>query len=382
VGVGASTLLSVKLGEKDYDCARNILGNVVTMNILMGLGIGLVMLLFLDTILYFFGASNETISYARDFMHIILIGNVVTHLYFGLNALLRASSHPKEAMMATIYTVIINVVLAPIFIYVLHWGIRGAALATVLSQTSVLLWQFKLFSNKNEFLHFQKGTYRLDRRVVGQSLAIGISPFLINLCACLVVIAINWGLTHHGGDLQIASFGIANRLGFFFFMIVLGLTQGMQPIAGYNYGARNYNRLNEVLLLTIKYATVACCIGFAICFFFPEQIARLFTKDEELIALSIPNLKIYFITFPIIGFQVVTANFFQSIGIVKKSIFLSLSRQLIFLLPPLLLFPRWWGCNGVWYALPVSDVLATFTTATLLHFQLKFFKKFKREERA
>ena len=216
VGVGASTLLSVKLGEKDYDCARKILGNVVTMNVLMGLGIGILMLIFLNPILFFFGASNETVNYARDFMRIILAGNVVTHLYLGLNALLRSSSHPREAMMATIYTVLINVVLAPLFIYVFHWGISGAALATVISQTAILLWQFKLFSNKNEFLHFQRGTYHLDKRVVLPSLSIGISPFLINLCACMVVIVINWGLSRYGGDLEIASYGIANRLGFFF----------------------------------------------------------------------------------------------------------------------------------------------------------------------
>lgn len=379
VGVGASTLLSVKLGEKDYDNARKILGNVLVMNIIMGIVIGFLMELFINPILYFFGASDDTVSYGRDFMRIILAGNVVTHLYMGLNALLRSSSHPREAMMATIYTVLINLVLAPLFIYSFHWGIKGAAWATVISQTLVLFWQFKLFNNKNEFLHFQKGTYRLDRHIVTSSLAIGLSPFLINLCGCMITVVFNWSLARYGGDLEIASYGIVNRLGFLFFMIIIGLNQGMQPIAGYNFGARHFERLNEVLIKTILVATVVCIVGFLLGVFLPEISARLFTTDQELIRRAAHDMPIYFITYPIIGFQVVTTSFFQCIGVVKKSIFLSLSRQLIFLLPLLIILPQaGFGVDGVWYAIPCSDILATFITAYMLYDQIK---KFKRKDK-
>jgi len=375
VGVGASTLLSVKLGQKDYASARQILGNVLMMNIIMGLFIGGVMEIFINPILYFFGASETTVSYARDFMRIILAGNVITHIYMGLNALLRSSSHPRQAMLATIYTVLINLCLAPLFIYGFKWGIRGAAFATVLSQATVLCWQFKLFNNPNEFLHFQKGIYHLNRKIVSQSIAVGLSPFLINLCGCLITVVYNLQLTHYGGDFEVASYGIVNRLGFFFFMIIIGLNQGMQPIAGYNFGARNFNRLNEVLVKAILIATIICIVAFIIGFFFPAIFARAFTTDKSLIARAAHDMPIYFLTYPIIGFQIVTTSFFQSIGIVKKSIFLSLSRQLIFLLPLLILLPHFFGTDGIWYSIPCADLLATFTTAYLLYDQIRTFKK-------
>ena len=374
VGVGASTLLSVKLGERDYGSAKLILGNVLLMNIIMGLAIGFLMQLFINPILYFFGASEDTISYARDFMRIILAGNVITHLYMGLNALLRSSSHPREAMMATIYTVLINLALAPLFIYGFGWGIRGAALATVLSQTVVLFWQFKLFSNRDELLHFERGIYRLDRRIVSQSVAIGMSPFLTNLCGCLITIVFTWSLTRYGGDMEIASYGIINRLGFLFFMVVIGLNQGMQPIAGFNYGARNVGRMQQVLRITCIYATLVCLVAFVVGCFFPAITARAFTADEELIRRTAHNMPYYFVTYPIIGFQIVTAGFFQSVGIVKKAIFLSLSRQLVFLLPLILWLPHVLGCDGIWLSIPLSDLLATVVTAVMLYLQIKKFK--------
>lgn len=378
VGVGASTLLSVKLGEKDYDVAKQILGNVVVLNIVMGVVLGLLMLLFIDPILYFFGATEKTVTYAKDFMVVILLGNVVTHLYFGLNAMLRAASHPREAMMATIYTVIINVVLCPLFIYGFGWGIRGAALSTVMSQTLVLVWQFKLFSNKNEFIHLQKGIYRLKARIVKASFAIGMSPFLINLTGCTVAIFINKSLLIYGNDLDVASYGICNRFSFFFLMIVVGLNQGMQPIAGYNFGARNFDRLKQVLLKTIFCAEVVVCAGFVASLLIPRQIVRCFTSDAELIDISVHYIRILFSTFPIIGFQIVVTNFFQCIGMVKKSIFLSLSRQLIFLIPAVLVLPHYLGVDGVFWSLPFGDVAATFTTALLFWLQMRQFKKLEK----
>lgn len=375
VGVGAATLISVKLGQKDYDTAQRVLGNVLVLNILLGVGFTLVVLPFLDPILYFFGGSDQTVGYARDYMEIILLGNAVTHIYLGLNAVLRSAGHPQKAMYATIGTVVINTLLDPLFIYGFEWGIRGAAIATITAQIIALMWQFRLFSNKEELLHFHKGIFRLKRKIVFDSLAIGLSPFLMNMAACFIVIVVNQGLKKYGGDLAIGAFGIVNRLVFIIVMIVMGFNQGMQPIAGYNYGARQYQRVNKVLKLTIIYATAVTTFGFLVGMLIPELTVSIFTNDAELTALSARGLRITVIFFPIIGFQMVTSNFFQSIGMAGKAIFLSLSRQLLILLPCLLILPRFFGEWGVWYSMPVSDILASLIAATMLVSQFRKFKE-------
>lgn len=374
VGVGASTLISVKLGQRDYDTAQRVLGNVFVLNILLGLAFTLVVMAFLDPILYFFGGSDQTVGYARDYMQIILLGNAVTHLYLGLNAVLRSSGHPQKAMYATIATVVINTVLDPVFIYGFGWGIRGAAIATIVAQVISLAWQFKLFSNKEELLHFHRGIFRLKRKIVFDSLAIGMSPFLMNLAACFIVILINQGLKEYGGDLAIGAFGIVNRLVFIVVMIVMGLNQGMQPIAGYNFGAKLYERVNKVLKLTIIYATVVTTFGFLVGMLVPDLVVGIFTSDAELIDISARGLRIVVMFFPIIGFQMVTSNFFQSIGMAGKAIFLSLTRQMLILLPCLLILPRFFGVAGVWYSMPVSDVLASLIALVMLVMQFRKFK--------
>ncbi len=374
VGVGAATLISVKLGQKDYDTAQRVLGNVFVLNILLGLAFTVIVFPFLDPILYFFGGSDETVGYARQFMEIILLGNVVTHLYLGLNAVLRASGHPKQAMYATIATVAINTILAPIFIFMFDWGIRGAAIATVSAQVIALLWQLKQFNNTNELLHFRRGIFRLKRKIVFDSLAIGMSPFLMNLAACLIVILINQGLKKYGGDLAIGAFGIVNRLVFIVVMIVMGLNQGMQPIAGYNFGAKLYDRVNKVLKLTIIYATCVTTFGFLVGMLAPNLVVGIFTSDAELTELSATGLRITVMFFPIIGFQMVTSNFFQSIGMAGKAIFLSLTRQMLILLPCLLILPHFFGVAGVWYSMPVSDLLASLIALVMLVYQFRKFK--------
>ncbi len=374
VGVGGSTLLSVKLGEKDYNFAAKILGNVITLNCIIGIGLGAVMLLFLDPILRFFGASDYTIPYARDFMVIVLIGNVFTHLFLGLNAMLRSSGKPKKAMKATIMTVIINIALAPLFIFVLHLGIRGAALATVLSQLIVLLWQFKLFSNPDELIHLRRDTYRLERRIVTGSLSIGLSPFLINLCACIVVIIINKQLVSYGGDVAVGAYGIANRMMFFFVMVVIGINQGMQPIAGFNFGAKHYTRLNQVLKYAITIATGIWIVGFIVCVLLATPVASAFTNDEELLKEAAHALRVMNLVVPIIGFQMITIGFFQSIGKAGISIFLSLTRQLLFLVPLLLILPNFFGLEGIWYSVPIADGTAAITAAIVLIYHMRKFK--------
>ncbi|NLP57060.1 MATE family efflux transporter [Lutibacter sp. B1] len=366
VGAGAAALMSLRLGQKDYSTANNILGNVFSLNLIFGITYTVIILLFLDPILYFFGASSDTIPYAHDYMIIITLGNVITHMYLGLNALLRSTGNPQKSMYATIFSVIINIVLTPLFIYVLNWGIKGAAFATVIAQTSMLIWQIKLFSNKKNLVHLQKGIYKLKRKIVVDSLSIGMAPFLMNAATSIIVIIINQSLIKHGGDLAVGAYGIINRVSALFLMIVMGLNQGMQPIAGYNFGAKQYIRVNQVLKLTIILATGIMAVGFLMSEIFPHTIAAVFTNDKELIAIAVPGLRIVLFLFPIVGFQMVTSNFFQSIGMPGKAIFMSLARQVLFLLPCLLIFPSFFGIKGVWYSMPTADLLSSIVAAYLL----------------
>ena len=375
VGVGASTLVSVKLGQKDYEGANRVLGNVLVLNVLLGVAFTFVFLFLLDPILYFFGASENTISYARDYMQIILYGNVVTHMYLGLNAVLRSSGFPKLAMYATLASVVINCILNPIFIFGFGWGIKGSAWATVISQVISLTGQMIHFSRPTQLLHFKKGIYKLKKEIVKGILYIGMSPFLMNLCSCLIVILINRGLKEYGGDMAIGAYGIVNRIIFLFVMIIMGFNQGMQPIAGYNFGARLYPRVTEVTKLTMKWAIGVATTGFLLCQLFPTLIVNMFTTDDELVKAAVFGLHIVFAVFPIVGFQMVATNFFLSIGMSKKAIFLSLTRQLLFLIPCLIIIPRFFGTLGVWISMPVADTIATVVTAIVLVNQFRKFKQ-------
>ena len=374
VGVGASTLVAMKLGQKDYAGANHVLGNVLALNVILGFLFMVVFLAFLDPVLVFFGGSEQTIPYAKDYMRIILYGNIITHMYLGLNAVLRSSGFPRMAMYTTLLSVVVNCVLNPIFIFSWGWGIKGAAWATVISQTISLLFQLVHFAKPQSLLHFQQGIYRLRGEIVRGILSIGLSPFLMNLCSCLIVILINRGLKEHGGDMAIGAYGIVNRIAFLFVMIILGFNQGMQPIAGYNYGARLYPRVLQVTRLTMLCGVGVATLGFLLCEFMPEWIVRMFTTDADLIAKSVYGLRIVFAVFPLVGFQMVSTNFFLSIGMSKKAIFLSLTRQMLFLLPGLLILPPLLGTLGVWISMPISDTVAFLATAVLLQRQFKHFK--------
>lgn len=375
VGVGAATTISVKLGQKDYESAENTLGNTITLNLIIGLAFGGICLLFLDPILRFFGASDTTLPYARDFMQIILAGNMFSHMYFGMNAVLRAASKPRMAMFATIFTVAMNILLDTVFILWWHWGIKGAAFATVISQVLALCWQMKLFANKNELLHLKRGIYKLKANLVRNIISIGISPFLMNACACVIVIFINNQLVKFGGDIAVGAYGIANSIAIIFIMFVIGLNQGMQPIAGYNYGAQQYGRMMRVVKLSIITAICIMLTGWTLAMFAPYNCARMFTKDPELIKGSIKAIQIIMMMYPFIGCQMVITNFFQCIGKVKISIFLSLSRQLLFLLPLLVLLPNFYGINGVWASMPTSDLISVIVAISIMTVYLRRFKK-------
>ena len=374
IGVGSSTLISVRLGQKRYAEAQRILGNNVTLNVIVGVLFTILGIIFLDPLLLFFGASEQTLPYARDYMQVILAGNVITHMYFGMNAVLRAASKPRLAMYATMFTVIMNTILDPLFIYTLGMGIRGAAVATILSQFMALCWQLYTMSDKRELLHLCSGIYRLKTVLVKEILSIGLSPFSINACACLVVIIVNNALVSHGGDLAVGAYGIGNRLVFIFVMVNMGINQGMQPIVGYNYGARQYDRMMRAVNYAVLAATLVTTAGWVVCEFFPAPCIRLFTTDIQLQEIAVHGLRINAAVLPLIGFQMVITNFFQSIGKAKISIFMSLSRQLLFLVPMLVVLPNFMGVDGVWLAMPVSDTLAALIAAWFMMVYMRRFR--------
>ena len=381
VGVGSSTCISVKLGQKDYQTAEHLLGNTVTLNLIIGFLFMLVCLVFLDPILLFFGASDVTLPYAREFMTVILLGNMVTHMYFGMNAVLRAAGKPRHAMYATLFTVGMNILLVIAFVWWFRWGIRGAALATITSQSMALCWQMWLFSNPKELLHLKRGIYKLKGVLVKNIIAIGISPFLMQTTSCIIVIFMNNQFVRYGGDMAVGAYSIANSMVMVFFMFVMGMIQGLQPIVGYNYGALKFDRMFRCLWITIACATVILLVGWGLSMAFPRQIARIFTTDETLIALSARGLVIDMLVFFVVGSQAVITNFFQCIGKVKVSIFLSLSRQLILLLPMAYVFPMFWDLDGVWYAMPASDFGSFAMTIPILIMYMKRLKTYQFNSR-
>ncbi len=377
VGVGASTLTSMLLGQKNYVTANKVLPNVVTLNVVLGALFSVLVLAFLKPVLYFFGASDAIYPFARDYMVIILAGFIISHLYFGLNALIRATGNPRLAMGLTLFTVISNAVLDPLFIFVLGLGVKGAAIATVLCQTISLIYSLVYFSSGKNVIHFGRRIFGFSAKIARTSLGIGLGPFLMNAAACLVSMFINQQLRKYGGDLAIGAYGIINRVSFLFLMVVMGINQGMQPIASYNFGAGKGSRVKEVYWLSVFWATLVTTAGFFVFELFPGAAVSMFTNDAELKGLAVHGMRLMNFTFPIIGFQIISTNLFQCLGMVRKSVFLSLSRQLIFLLPALYLLPLAFGIEGVWLSYPASDVLAFTCTVILV---IRLIRQLERSE--
>lgn len=375
VGVGGATISSIRLGQKDVEGAEKVLGNVTVLCVINSIFYGSITLIFLDKVLFFFGASHDTLPYARDFMQIILLGSPITYVMIGLNNIMRATGYPKKAMLSSMLTVGCNIVLAPIFIFWLGWGIRGAAIATILSQFAGMIWVLSHFMQPTSYIRFKKGIFRLRRRIVENIFGIGMSPFLMNVCASAIVIIFNNSLLHYGGDLAIGAYGILNRLLMLFVMVVLGLTMGMQPIIGYNHGAHKFDRVKQTLKYCIITGGCITSFGFLFSELFPGMVVNMFTDDKELTSLARTGLQIGVMMFPFVGIQIVISNFFQSIGKAKISIFLSLSRQLLYLLPCLLLLPRRWGLDGIWFSMPVSDLLAFIAACLMLAYHMKKINK-------
>lgn len=366
VGAGAATLVSIRLGQHRGDEASLILGNTVILNLILSTLYSVIVLVFLDPILFLFGASSATYLYAKQFMQIILAGNVLLHSYMGLTNIMRSSGYPAKSMIITLATVGVNIILAPVFIFIFKWGIRGAALATVAAQFAGLAAVTLHFMRKDSFLRFTKGHFKLRMDIIRGIFSIGMSPFAINVFACLIVIIMNLQLVKYGGDYAVGAYGIINSILMCVVMIIIGLTQGMQPIAGYNYGSLKFDRVIEVFKYTVIAGTCITTAGFLMGEIFPRQIANAFTGSAELIDITVTGMRIAMLMFPLAGFQMVTSNLFQSIGRAKISIFLTMSRQVIFLIPALLILPGFFGLTGVWGSIPAADLFSSFMTFLVL----------------
>ncbi|MDE6451043.1 MAG: MATE family efflux transporter [Odoribacter sp.] len=376
IGVGGASVSSIYLGQKDNQKATEVLHNVFLLSLIAGFCFGGLSLYFLDDILIFFGASNETLPYARSFMQVLLLANPISFLFISLNNVLRATGYPRKAMLSSLLTVGMNIILASVFIFYLEWGIQGAAMATVLAQICGLAWVLNHFLKTSSFIHLQKGGYQFKRHVIASILSIGMAPFLLHVCASIIVVILNHSFKIYGGDLAIGAYGIVNRVATLFVMVIIGLTQGMQPIVGYNFGARHFDRVNQTLRKVIFVAVALMSVGWLMSEWFPARIVALFSDDPELNELAEAGLRITILAFPMVGAQIVITNFFQSVGKAKISILLSLARQVLFLIPLLCILPHVGrlGIHGVWGSIPVSDTLAFISAAFTLKWYLRKMK--------
>lgn len=369
IAVGGATISSIFLGQKNITRATDVVNNVMVLCLIHSIVFGGITLLFLDQILLFFGATEETIPYAREFMQVILLGTPISYVFIGLNNIMRATGYPTKAMVSALLSVAVNLICAPIFIFVFGWGIRGAAWATVLGQGAAFVWVLAHFLSTKSYVHLKRDNRWFTGGIIRRIYAIGLSPFLMNVCACIVVVFINRALLDYGaeaGNLSVGAYGIINRTTMFFVMIVFGVTQGMQPILGFNYGAGNWSRVKRTLYTGIWFGVAITTVGWVITELFPAPVSRMFTVDDTLIDIAVRGFRIYFLFFPVVGCQIIIQNFFQSVGKPKISIFLSLTRQLIFLIPFLLILPKYFGIDGVWGAMASSDLLAFFVAVATL----------------
>ena len=381
VGIGTAALISIKLGQQKKQEAEQILGNAFTLIIIISLLVTTLGLIFLEPMLLKFGASKETFPYAKEYITVILIGVVFQNIGFGLNNTIRSEGNPRIAMFTMLIGGILNTILDPIFIFVFHMGTRGAAIATVISQAVNTIWVLSYFFSGKSVLKIRYKNLKLDFKVIKSIFAIGMSPFSMQLAASVVTIISNRSLVKYGGDLALGAMGIIMSISMFVLMPIFGINQGCQPIIGYNYGAKKYDRVKHALKLGILAATTITVTGTIIIQLFPKQLIGIFNKDPQLLAIGIHGIRIYLFMLPVIGFQIVSANYFQAIGKAKISMFLSLSRQVIILIPLLFILPKFFDLNGVWISGPSADAIASILTAIFLFVEIKHLNKLHREDK-
>ncbi|AJQ25837.1 MATE family efflux transporter [Pelosinus fermentans] len=371
VGVGAAAVVSLRMGEKKQQQAEKILGNAFTLSMILSVAFTGSVLLFLDPILMMLGAEPDVLPYAREFTRIIVLGSPFMYIGFGLNNIVRAEGNPQMAMSTTLISAGLNIVLNPLFIFTFHLGIGGSALATVLSQGVSAIWVLVYFLRGKSVLRLRTKNFSLDKKIVRSIFEIGMSPFLMQIASSLTTVLFNYTLLRYSGELAVASIGIINRMGMLMLMPIFGISQGLQPIIGYNYGAGNYDRVKKALKIAIGAATLFSTVGFLLIQIFDKQIIMLFNDNPELILLGSEAMRINLCMLPVIGFQIIGANYFQAVGKASYAIVLSMSRQLIILIPLILLLPRLLGLHGVWLASPIADFSAALLTGIFLFRELR-----------
>ena len=366
IGIGASTLVSIRLGEQRLADAEIIVGNAFSLLVIASIVSAAAAILFLDPLLVMMGAEPTVLPYAREFTRVILLGCVFMYIGFGLNNVIRAEGHPRTAMATMLISAILNTALNPLFIFVFKLGIAGSALATVIAQAASAIWVMSFIMSKKSIIRLRRRNLRLDMHIVWEICKIGMSPFLMQVAASVVTVLYNFSLLRYSGELGVAAIGVINRVVILILMPIFGISQGVQPILGYNYGAKYFGRVKEVMRLGIIAATAISVAGFAAAQLFATEIIRIFTDNPELIAVGAQGLKILLIMLPLIGFQIIGANFFQATGKAKYAILLSMSRQVIILIPALIILPELFGLYGIWIAGPVADAVSTSLTGYYL----------------
>ena len=372
IGIGSTTLISLRLGEQKKESAEEVLGNCLILLLIGSVVLGGLGLLFIEPLLKLFGASHEVLSYAKQYLTVILLGTPLQGIGFGMNNIIRADGKPKLAMVTMLLSAILNAALCPVFIFWLGWGIAGAAIATVTAQGISALWVLSYFLSGKSNLKLTYQNLRLRGQVVSSIILMGLAPFLMQIAASFINIILNKSLVHYGGDQALAAMGLVSSLLMLIVMPVFGINQGMQPIIGYNYGAKNYGRVKETLRISILAATAVVVVGFAAVMFFPAQMLSIFgKKDQALIDVGVEALRIFLLMLPVVGFQIVGASYFQGVGKAPQAMFLSLTRQVVLLIPALLILPRFFGLVGVFYAGPTADFGSALLTGIWLFFELR-----------
>ena len=370
-GVGGATNFSMNLGRKKYDEAENYLGNTLSLLILVGVIFMALVHLNLRNIMIFFGASEVVLPFAMEYMRIITFGAPFHIVSIGMNHFIRADGNPKLAMYTMFLGAGVNIILDPIFIYGFKMGMAGAALATIISQFLSFLWVVLYFKGKNSKNKLRIKYMKLKLHLVSKITSLGLPGFSLQLASSLLNATLNKSLFFYGGDIAVSGMGVINSIQTLLIMPIVGLNQGVQPIISFNYGAQKFDRVKEAIKLAIKVATIIVTVGFIITRLFPVQLISLFNRDPELIKFGRSSIFAWFLAFPVVGFQIVGANFFQAIGKPKSAMFLSLTRQLILLMPAIIIFPKLWGVEGILYAAPFADLLSFLLTATFFYLGIR-----------
>lgn len=375
IGIGVTTNISIKLGQGKKEEAQNLIGNGITLSIIISVIISIVGIIFGDSILKLFGASDQTLYYAQSYIYIILAGTIFNILAFTLNNTIRGDGNPKLAATIMVVGCLTNIVLDAVLIFVFKLGIQGAAIATVISQMVTAIWALMYYVKGKSNLKFEKSSLKLDKSLVKIIFAIGSAPFAMQIATSLVQVISNNALKVYGGDLAIGAMATISSISMIFLMPIFGLNQGAQPIIGFNYGAKQYDRANNAFKVSALASIIIMTSGWLLIQTVPELIVGMFNKDPKLMKITVNGIRIYLLMLPIIGVSITGSNYIQSVGKAKVAMVLSLLRQVILLIPMIVILPKFFGLDGVWYAQPVADLSATIITVVILVKELRSYKK-------